>query len=77
MKALEAAPGRDILVINSASIVHQLLHADLVDDLRFAIVPVVGGGLRLLPEGLSESRWELRESATLAHGAIGVHYRRR
>jgi dihydrofolate reductase len=27
-------------VINSATIIHQLLRADLVDDLRFAIVPV-------------------------------------
>jgi dihydrofolate reductase len=49
-----------------------------MDDLRFAIVPViVGGGLRLLPEGLAESRWQLMESATLAHGAVAVHYRRR
>jgi dihydrofolate reductase len=56
VKALKAAPGRDILVINSATIIHQLLRADLVDDLRFAIV-IVGGGLRLLPEGFAESRW--------------------
>jgi dihydrofolate reductase len=51
------------------------LRADLVDDLRFAIVPViVGGGLRLLPEGLAEYGWQLMESATLAHGAVAVHY---
>jgi dihydrofolate reductase len=58
VKALKAAPGRDILVINSATIVHQLLRADLVDDLRFAIVPaivgidgppMVGGARRSLP----------------------------
>jgi dihydrofolate reductase len=50
----------------------------MVDDLRFAIVPVLlGGGLRLLPEGVSESRWRLAKSTTLAHGAIGLHYRRR
>jgi dihydrofolate reductase len=78
VKALKAAPGRDIFVMNSASVIHQLLRADLVDDLRFAIVPVLlGGGLRLLPEGLSESRWQLAESTTLAHGAVGLHYRRR
>ena len=39
VKALKAAPGRDILVINSATIIHQLMRADMVDDLRFAIVP--------------------------------------
>ena len=30
-------------MINSTTIVHQLLRADLVDDLRFAIVPVIVG----------------------------------
>jgi dihydrofolate reductase len=78
VKALKGAPGRDIFVMNSASIIHQLLGADLVDDLRFAIVPVlVGGGLRLLPEGVPESRWQLAECTTLVHGAVGLHYRRR
>lgn len=77
VKALKEQPGRDILVMNSASIIHQLMRADLVDDLRMAIVPsVVGGGLRLLPDGLPASRWELAETITLAHGAVGLHCRR-
>jgi dihydrofolate reductase len=77
VKALKEQPGRDIFVMNSASIIHQLLRADLVDDLRMAIVPsVVGGGLRLLPDGLPASTWELAETTTLAHGAVGLHYRR-
>jgi dihydrofolate reductase len=77
VEALKERPGRDIFVMNSASIIHQLLHSDLVDDLRMAIVPsVVGGGLRLLPEGLPASEWELAETTTLAHGAVGLHYRR-
>ena len=77
VEALKQQPGRDIFVMNSASIIHQLLQADLVDDLRMAIVPsVVGGGLRLLPDGLPPSTWELAETATLAHGAVGLHYRR-
>ena len=77
VKALKQRSGRDIFIMNSASIIHQLLRADLVDDLRMAIVPsVVGGGLRLLPDGLPASRWELAETATLAHGAVCLHYRR-
>jgi dihydrofolate reductase len=77
VKALKGQPGRDIFVMNSASIIHQLLRADLVDDLRMAIVPsVVGGGLRLLPDGLPPSKWELAETTTLAHGAVGLQYRR-
>ena len=77
VRALKGASGGDILVLNSASVVRQLLELDLVDDLWLAIVPVVlGDGLRLLPDGLPPSDWRLAQSTTLAHGAIGVHYRR-
>ena len=78
VKALKAEEGRrDIFVMNSASVIHPLLEADLVDDLRMAIVPnVIGGGLLLLPEGLPAKAWELAETTTLAHGAVGLHYRR-
>lgn len=50
---VKAEPGRDILVLNSATLIQSMLAADLVDDLRLAIVPVLlGGGLRLLPDGV-------------------------
>jgi dihydrofolate reductase len=74
---LKGEPGRDILVLNSASVIQALLRADLVDDLRVAVVPaIVGGGLRLLADGLPASRWSLAGTSTLAHGAVGLHYRR-
>ena len=77
VKALREAAGRDILVINSASIIQALLRAGLVDDLRFAVVPVLlGGGLRLFAEGLPNSAWTLIQATVLADGAIGLHYRR-
>jgi dihydrofolate reductase len=51
--------------------------ADLVDDLRPVVVPVLlGGGLRLLPDGVSGG-WDLVSSTTLPDGALGVHYQRR
>ena len=54
-----------------------LLGMDLVDDLRFFVVPtLVGGGLRLFPEGLPQSDWTLVETTVLADGAVGLHYRR-
>ena len=77
VRRLTQGPGRDILVLNSASIISQLLVLDLIDDLQLTIVPVLlGGGLRLLPDGVSTD-WELIETTTMAHGAIAVHYRRR
>jgi dihydrofolate reductase len=77
VKALRDAPGRDILAINSASIIQALLRAGLVDDLRFVLVPaILGGGLRLFAGGLPASSWVLRQAAVLADGAVGLHYSR-
>jgi dihydrofolate reductase len=77
VRALRDAPGRDILVINSASIIQALLRADLIDDLRFVVVPVLlGGGLRLFAEGLPASAWTLTQATILDDGAIGLHYSR-
>jgi dihydrofolate reductase len=77
VRALRSKPGRDILVLNSASVIRALLRLDLLDDLRMIIVPVtLGGGLRLLPEGIPAATWDLAEVTALAHGAMGVHYRR-
>jgi dihydrofolate reductase len=76
--ALKAAEGRDILILNSASIIRALLEADLVDELRLRLCPVVmGGGLRIFPDGLPRSDWELASSATLPGDTLGLQYRRR
>ena len=73
---LKAEPGRDILVLNSATLIQSLLADDLVDDLQLAVVPeLVGGGLRLLPDGVTGS-WDLASSTTLPDGTLGLHYRR-
>jgi len=43
----------------------------------FVVVPVLlGGGLRLFPEGSPNSAWTLIRATILADGAIGHHYRR-
>jgi dihydrofolate reductase len=76
IERLRQAPGRDVLVINSASVIAELLRLDLVDDLRLAIVPVlVGGGLRLFPDGV-DARFDTVGVAALEHGAVGLHLRR-
>jgi dihydrofolate reductase len=70
------APGRDVLVLNSASVIGELLRLDLVDDLRLALVPVlVGGGLRLFPDRVAASFNTVGVTA-LQHGAVGLHLRR-
>jgi dihydrofolate reductase len=77
VEALRDLPGRDVLVINSASIIQALLRAGLIDDLRFVVVPVLlGGGLRLFAEGLPASTWKLAQTTVLEDGAVGFHYSR-
>ncbi|WP_264159309.1 dihydrofolate reductase family protein [Actinomadura rudentiformis] len=77
VRSLKAAPGRDILVLNSASIIQALLKADLVDELYLTVVPVtLGGGLRLLPNDHA-SAWRLAGTTTIpTTGAVTLHYGR-
>ena len=76
IERLRSSPGRDVLVSSSASVIGELLRLDLIDDLRVAIVPVlVGGGLRLFPDGASAG-FETAAVTALGDGAIGVHLRR-
>ncbi|WP_043628977.1 dihydrofolate reductase family protein [Nonomuraea candida] len=77
VRSLKAAPGRDILVINSASIIKALLKADLIDELHMTVVPAtLGGGVRLLPDGLA-STWRLSHAAVIPEtGAVALCYRR-
>ncbi|GAA2622157.1 dihydrofolate reductase family protein [Actinomadura fulvescens] len=77
VRALKAAPGRDILVINSASIIKALLKADLIDELHMTVIPAtLGAGVRLLPDGLA-STWRLSHTTTIpTTGAVALCYRR-
>ncbi|MFD0413484.1 dihydrofolate reductase family protein [Streptomyces sp. NPDC127108] len=77
VRSLKAAPGRDILVLNSASVIQALLKADLIDELCMTVLPTtLGRGVRLLPEGLS-SKWRLSHAITIpATGAVALSYRR-
>lgn len=77
VRALKSGPGRDILVLNSASIIRTLLEEDLVDDLYLTVVPAtLGGGLRPLPDGYA-STWQLAGATAFpSSGAVALHYQR-
>jgi dihydrofolate reductase len=62
---LKQADGGPILVAGSCTLVHGLLGAGLVDELRLMVFPVsIGGGLRVFPEG--HQRFPFRLADTLA-----------
>jgi dihydrofolate reductase len=77
MRALKRAPGRDILVLDSASIIRALLNSDLLDELQLFVLPtLLGGGLRFFPDGLASSTWQLLGVATFPTGAVALRYGR-
>ncbi|WP_214405122.1 dihydrofolate reductase family protein [Pseudonocardia lacus] len=72
------AAGRDVVVIGSTSLVHQLAARDLVDEYRTLVFPtVLGRGRRLFAEG--GAGVELRLTAVLHRGpaVLMVHERLR
>jgi dihydrofolate reductase len=77
IRALKKGPGRDILVLNSVSIIRALLNSGLLDELQVFVVPeMLGGGLRFFPDGLTPSTWQLASVTTLPTGAVGLRYGR-
>lgn len=72
---LKREEGGDLHVIGSTELVQTLIEADLVDELRLMIDPVVlGGGKRLFREDGSLRAFRLVESAVTTTGAVLATY---
>ena len=77
VKALKAAGEGAIGVTGSISVVHALLAADLVDEVRLFVYPVLSSrGRNLVPEGLSLHHLALQESRTFRSGVVLLSYGR-
>jgi dihydrofolate reductase len=62
---LKAEGDGRIVVGGSRTLVHALLDADLVDELRMMVVPVtIGSGLRLFSDTTRKRRWTMTDSQT-------------
>lgn len=71
--ALKALPGRDIVATGSVQLVHALIAADLVDEYRLFVFPVVvGRGARLFEA--ADTRLRLLETRPFASGAVLLRY---
>ncbi len=56
VRELREQEGGDIIVLASSSVIRSLMRADELDRLSFTLCPeIVGGGARLLEEGLPPS----------------------
>ncbi|HJX26677.1 MAG TPA: dihydrofolate reductase family protein [Thermoanaerobaculia bacterium] len=77
VRALKEKPGRDLGVTGSIKLCHALITADLVDEYRLFVYPVVlGEGRRLFSDGVS-SKLSLVEAKSFRSGVTLLTYRRR
>jgi dihydrofolate reductase len=75
VRYLKHRPGHDIGVHASISVARTLLAADVVDELRLVIAPVIVGRGRRLLDGLPSTRLESIQSVTSPTGHLLFHYR--
>jgi len=75
VRALKERPGGDILLPGSADLVDALLDADLIDELRIAVHPVLlGSGKRMFRPRAAVSHLRLLETRTFATGVVLLAY---
>jgi dihydrofolate reductase len=75
LRAEKQKAGGDIMIFGSPTLTRALAEADLVDEWRLTLQPVmVGGGLPLFGKRDKVARLELRSSKTFGTGVIAVHY---
>lgn len=77
VKKLTTEDGPDLLTQGSSELVHQLLEADLVDELRLVVYPVIlGKGKRLFGSGSAPRSLKLTRFLTSPNGTILATYGR-
>ena len=75
IRRLKQQPGGRIGVIGSATLVHALLDAGLVDEIQMLVHPIVlGKGVRLFGEGGQPSSMKLADSKILSNGVVYLSY---
>jgi dihydrofolate reductase len=75
LRAEKAKAGGDIMIFGSPSLTRTLAAADLVDEWRLTVQPVIlGDGLSLFPKREQRTQLELRSSKTFSTGVIAAHY---
>lgn len=76
VQALKEQQGLDIVITGSITLCHTLINADLVDEYRLFVYPVVQGrGRRLFPDGFELRRLKLLETQGFRSGVTYSRYR--
>jgi len=76
VQRLKAAPGPDLHIWGSGELLQALMTADLVDEYRIWVYPVVvGKGKRLFENGIPPRRFSLVEAQVTSDGVLLTTYR--
>ena len=76
VEELKSAPGSDIVVTGSINVVRQLVAAELVDEYRLFVYPVVlGRGERLFADAVGMPGLRLVEATAFRAGVVLLRYR--
>jgi len=74
---LRKRSGKDIFHMGGGELASAFLEADLIDEMRLGIVPVLlGEGIPLYPAGFPQRDFSLVESKNSANGLLSVIYSR-
>lgn len=66
---------RNIWLVGGAMLCQRFLALGLVDEIRLTIAPVLlGDGLRLFGDSISEERWDLKNVVAYKNGFVDLHY---
>ena len=73
---LRAKPGKDIAIFGGGELFRSLLAAGLVDEVGFAVIPVLlGGGIPMLPAPADRATLKLKEHRVYEKtGTVGLEY---
>jgi dihydrofolate reductase len=72
---LKQQPGQEIQIEGSATLVQSLMEADLIDEYRFLVHPVLmGSGKRFFKDGMHTTGMKLVKTQTLDSGVILLCY---
>lgn len=78
LRTLKGAPGKDLIIFGSGSLVSQLTEHGLIDEYQFIVSPVLLGAGRTLIERVSKQvPLELLEAKPFASGNVMLRYARR
>jgi dihydrofolate reductase len=75
IRRLKQKPGQGILINGSASLVESLMPADVIDEFRFLVQPIIiGSGRRFFKDGVSTTKLKLVKTETFPLGVVLLCY---